>query len=189
MILSHSSTLTIAAGGIQPINAEGRNFWVIRSAVDLQIRTGGGEFALYGQGTGLDTLPESEMFRRLEIRNPSIGEITVEIYIGGPLYRDSRSSVMEPRTEFDGQAANSINAATGLTLPGVPSGSRIRRKSIQVTNLDPNSNLQIRDSAAHVGVTVFANTSITLPVSESVEIFNPNGAAVALSVSEIWWIV
>lgn len=185
--LSHFSTLKLASGAIQPINVEGQNFWVVHAPVDLQIRLSGGEFATYGQGTGLDNLPGGGTFSRLEIRNPSLGAITVGIYIGGPLYRDSRAAVMEPKTEGDGWNGTQLLAGAGVTFDGIPSGDRIRRKSIQVTNLDVAARLQLRDADTHVILEIFGETSINLPVSESIQVWNPNGAAVACAISEIWW--
>lgn len=184
---SKAVTLIIAAGAIAPINAEGENFHVVFSPVDLAIKFPGGEFVLHPQGSGVDNLPGGQTFKRLEVRNPSLGEITAVVYIGGPLYRDNRSAIIEPKTEFAAQASATLAAATGVTLSGLPTGFRIRRKSIQVTNLDPNLTLQVRDSAGQVGLTVFASTSIILPISEAVEIYNANGAAQALNISEIWW--
>lgn len=182
------TTLKIAAGKTEPVNAEGNNFHVVFAPVPIEVRwANGGEFGFYEQGAGVRDIPGGQTFRRLEVRNPTVGDITVVIYVGGPIYSDARSSVIEPRTEYDAWTGTQINAATGQTFSGVPSGSRIRRKAIQITNLDATLNLQVRDSAGHVGLIVFPETSITLPISEAVEIYNANGAAVACAVSEIFW--
>ncbi len=188
---SQSQTIVkiIAAGGIEAINNEGRNFHVVFAPVDIQIKTPGGEFVTYPQGTGADDMPDNGTFKRLEVRNPSLGQITVVIYVGGPLYRDNRSAVIEPKTEVAAQApgVRVIANATGVVFTGIPTGLRIRRKSIQVSNLDPALNLQVRDAAGNVALTVFAATSITLPISEYVQIWNASGGNIASSLSEIWW--
>ncbi len=184
---AYTVTLNIPAGAVQPINSGGTNFHVVFSPVDILIKWPGAEFISYQQGSGVDNLPGNEEFNRLEVRNPTLGAITVVIYIGGPLYRDSRTNVIEPRTELDGWATGVIANGAGHTFDGIPSGLRIRRKSINVTNLDAASNLQIRDSATHVALTVFPQTSITLAVSESVEVYNASAAPVACNVSELWW--
>lgn len=179
--------IDIAPGAVQPVNIKGRNFYVVFAPVDIEIKRPGSEWATYPQGTGLDTQADGTEFERLEVRNPSAGTITVVLWIGGPLFRDSRSAIIEPRTEIAAWSSNQLAATTGSTLNGVPTGRRIRRKCIQVTNLDANLNLQIRDAAGHVGLTIFPSTSITLPISESVEVYNPNGSPVSCSISEIWW--
>jgi hypothetical protein len=177
----------IAAGAIEAINNEGRNFHVVFAPVDIQIKTPGGEFVTFPQGTGEDNQPDNGTFKRLEVRNPSLGPITVVIYIGGPLYRDNRSAIIEPRTEFGASPITTLAITTGATFSGVPAGLRIRRKGIQVTNSDPNLNLQVMDQAGNVGLEVFPKTSITLPVSETITIYNPNASAVSCRISEIWW--
>lgn len=186
---SYSVTKKIPPGGIEAVNIEGSNFHIVFSPVDIAIKWPGGEFVTYPQGSGVDNLPAGQTFKRLEVRNPSLGEITVVLYVGGPLYRDNRSALIEPRTEVSAQtpAASIIPNAAGVVLDGIPTGLRIRRKSIQVSNLDPALNLQIRDAAGNVALTVFAQTSITLPISEYVQVYNASGGAIASSISEIWW--
>lgn len=185
--LSSFAELTVPAGKIEPINAEGRNFHVIFAPTDIEIKIPGGEFGIYQQGSGLNDLPDGRTFRRLEIKNPTTSDIRVLIYIGGPQYRDSRAAVIEPKTAARGWAPASLAATTGATFTGVPAGRQIRRKSIQVTNLDPTLTLQVRDTSGNVILTVFAETSIILPISEPVEIYNQNPAAVACNISEIFW--
>ena len=186
-VLSFFAKIKIAAGAVEPINAEGQNFHVIFAPVDLEIKWPGGEFGTYPQGAGIKDMPGGQSFKRLEVKNPSLGDIFVTIYIGGPLYEDSRAAIIEPKTRGIGWGTVSLNAATGNTFSGIPSGNQIRRKCIQVSNLDPTLSLQLRDSSDAVLLTVFPETSITLPISESVKVYNANGAAVALNVSEIWW--
>lgn len=182
------TTLKIAAGKTEPVNAEGVNFHIVFAPVPIEVRwDNGGEFGIYEQGAGIKDIPAGGTFRRLEVRNPSLGEITVIVYVGGPAYSDSRHAIIEPRTEYAAWSGTQLNATTGQTFSGVPTGLRIRRKAIQITNLDATLNLQVRDTAGNVGLIVFPETSITLPISEAVEIYNANGAAVACHVSEIFW--
>lgn len=189
MNLSHFTTIEIPAGRVIPINAEGRNFYVVYSPVDLEIAMNGTEFAVYGQGAGLDNLPNGLTFSRLEVRNNSAAAILVKIYIGGPLYRDSRYAVIEPNTIADGWSGTQLAATTGQSFPGTPAGLRVRRKAIVATNRDANLDLQIRDSDGHTILTIFPQTSITLPISGPVEFYNQNGSPVACDFAEIWWTV
>lgn len=179
--------LTIAAGAVEPVTLKGRNFYVVFSPVDIEIKRPGSEWATYPQSTGLDVLPDGDEFERLEVRNPSVGTITVVLWIGGPLFRDARAAIIEPRTEFAASATVSIANGAFVDFSGVPSGLRIRRKAINVTNNDPALDLQIRDAAGNIGLLVFAKTSITLPISEFVRIQNAAGGPIAVALSEIWW--
>lgn len=184
---SNFTTLELPAGKVSAINARGTNFHVVFASADVQIKWPGGEFGVYEQGAGIDLLPAGQAFERLEIRNPTLGNLLVTIYIGGPLYRDSRASIIEPKTRSIGWSGTQIDATDGEDFAGVPSGLMIRRKAFQVTNLDPSANLQIRDPDGNVILTVFPLTSITLPISEAVEVYNATGAPIACNVSEIWW--
>lgn len=187
MSLSHIGRLKLAPGMVDSINVVGRNFWVIYSPVDVEVMLPGGEWGLHTQGSGIDNLEDGKTFNRLTVRNPSLGEITVVIYVGGPLYRDSRLAIIEPKTEAEGWEGEELPATTGEYFGPIPTGDRIRRKCIQVTNLDQNLDLQLRDEDEDVILTVFPRTSITLPISEYVEVYNPNGSPVACNISEIWW--
>ena len=180
-------TQVIKTGEIAPIVQSGENFHVVFSPVDLYIRKAGGEFGVYPQGGGLGNSDGNESFKRLEVRNPSLGDITVVIYIGGPEYRDSRSNIIEPDTVAIGQDITTIPATSELILPGIPYGSLIRRKAIQVSNLDANLLLSIRDASGFVVLWVFPLTSVTLPISKRVKVVNTLGSDIAASVSEIWW--
>lgn len=184
-------TLTIAAGKTEPINAAGNFFHVIFSAVDVEIAPRGGsvgtrEFSTYGQGTGLDL--RGKTFGRLEVRNPSLGAITVKIFVGDDEgFRDARAALIEPDVECAANGTNPIAATTAVSLDGIPTGLRIRRKALLVTNLDQNLDLQVRTSAGAVIATVFPRQTYTLPISRGVQVYNPNGSAVACNIAELWW--
>lgn len=178
---------TIAPGQVVPILKEGRNFYVVFSPVDIEIARPGEGFVSYPQGTGLDSLPDGGTFNRLEVRNPSLGEITIVLYIGGPLFRDSRAAIIEPRIVPVVDATTSLAGGGTVTLSGVPSGLRIRRKAVLVTNKDQNNDIEIRDSGTAVIATVFPRQTYTLPISETVKVHNPTGGAIAVNISELWW--
>ncbi|MGH8016972.1 MAG: hypothetical protein ACREIA_01570 [Opitutaceae bacterium] len=85
--------------------------------------------------------------------------------------------------------ANQTTIQYDQRVSGLGAGafSGLQRRSIIVSNKDPNNALELRDADDHVILTVFPETSITLPISGSVEIYNPGASAVALNVSELWW--
>lgn len=181
-------TLFLGPGKIEPVNCGGADFFaVVMSAGDLEIKMPGGEFTLFGQGDSY-TLPPGEKFTRLEVRNPSASNSAkVILYAGLGRYEQRRQSVIEPDTEFISDPGTSLAAHTGVVFDGIVTGQRIRRKSIEISNLDAALSLQMRDQNANVGLTISAGHSITLPISKYVELYNPNGSAVSYAFSEIWW--
>jgi len=179
--------LKLAPGQIDAINAEGSNFHVVFAPVDVEIMWPGGVFATFPQGTGVDEFPNGGKFNRLHVKNPSLGDIFVVIWVGGPKFKDNRSAIIEPKTRGKGWNGSTLAATTAQAFNGIPTGNQIRRKAIQVTNLDANLKLQVRDTSGYIILTVFPETSITLPISEACDVYNPNGAGVALNISEIWW--
>lgn len=182
---------TIAPGQTWAFNCKGDYFAVVFAPVDLIIRTfgskAGGDPDLYSQGDSME-LPPGDSFTRVEVKNPSAtATATVLIYAGFGRYVQRRQAVVEPPTEFVGWAPGTLAATTGVTFTGLPAGNLFRRKCIQISNEDPNLDIYIRDSSNRVGLTVYARTSVTLPISQSVNVYNFNGVAVSVRISEIWW--
>lgn len=177
---------TIGPGETAFIDQDADFFWILESPVTLQVRVKGGSFNPYVQDTGED-YGRVGSFTRLDVRNPSLNTVRVLIYVGYSRFISSRSSVIEPNTKFIAWNGTQIGATSGETFTGVPPAGSLRRKAIQVTNEDATLRLHLRDADGNVGLIIFPETSITLPISESVQVFNPNGAAVAARVSEIYW--
>jgi hypothetical protein len=180
--------ITLGPGAVKPVIGEARNFHVVYSPVDVEIKWPGGEFGFWPQGTGTQTFPDGATFNRLEVRNPSLGTINVVLWLGGPAFNDSRSAIMEPKTVPLADPTTNLAALGSVSLTGIPSGDYIRRKAVLVTNLDANLVLQIRDAAGGVVATVFPRQTYTLPISEACDVHNPDGgAAVACNIAELWW--
>ena len=191
--LSHFSRLTLGPGMIDSVNAEGQNFWIVFACVPVWIMYPGGEWGIYEQGSGLDNLPNGETFKRLTVRNPSLGTITVLIYVGGPLYRDSRLSVMEARTRVAAWPNTSLAGGASAVFNGITPAdggavgyTDLQRHALVVANLDPANPLQVLDGAGTPCGIVFAMTQIILPVSEKISVKNGTGAAIACYIMEIW---
>jgi hypothetical protein len=179
-----------AAGGvdgIRPIKATGRFLYIVDSPDGIQMRLDGQPFVDGRPGTGLEC-EDGAWFEWFELRNPTASEITVKVYVGFARYIDQRVSVIEGPTEAVGWAVASVGANAGVSFPGTPTGTRIRRKDFVVSNLDTSLSLQVRDSAAAVALTVFPRQNITLPISGAVELYNPNGSAVQANVCEVFWV-
>jgi hypothetical protein len=180
-------TLELAPGAVRPVIGEARNFHVLYSPVDIEIKYPGGEFCAFPQGTGLAQFPNAQTFPRLEVRNPSVGTATVVLWLGGPVLTDSRSALIEPDTLPLAWEGDELAAGNGVSFNGIPTGRRIRRKAILVTNLDANLRLQFRDAGGRVIASVFPEQTYSLPISKAVEVYNPNGSALACNIAEIWW--
>jgi hypothetical protein len=178
----------LAPGKTDGVNIGSADFFaVVFCPGDLEIKLPGGTFTLFGQGDSY-TMPPGEFFTRLEVKNPSIVNTTrVVIYAGLGRYEQRRQSVIEPATEFSGSPTTSLAGGSGIAFDGITTGNRIRRKSINVSNLDPAAPLQLRDINGTVALIVPAGHSITLPVSQYIELYNPGGSAVSFAFNEIWW--
>jgi hypothetical protein len=179
---------SLTPGQTKGINlGEGDFFAVVLCPGDLEIKVPGGEFALFGQGDSY-TLPPGQSFTRLEVRNPSASNgVQVLLFAGFGRYEQRRQSVIEPDTEFSSSATTSLAGHATLDFDGFPSGDRIRRKQIQISNLDASLPLQLIDQNGNVGLSIPGGHSITLPISKFVQLYNPNGSAVSFAFSEIWW--
>lgn len=175
------------APGIATIEAEGDFFWLLESPARIEIKATGGSFLPYEQDTG-DDFEKVGPFKRLELKNATPNDVRVLVYVGFSRYKSARAAVIEPRTSLVAWNGTQIGAAAGVTFAGVPSVGQLRRKAIQITNGDASLRLQLRDTAGNVALEIFPETNITQPVSESVEVYNPNGAPVSCRVSEIYWL-
>lgn len=201
---SRTATVILAAAGqtqsIQRFPQTGVRFYIVESSSDAEIgiKTDKTQQELFTVGTGKE-FSDDQAFTALELENFSSAAVTLKLFAGYGNYIDQRTTIVgnrltsilptiEPRTQMVAGVVNSINAITGITLTGAPSVLQLRRKAVGLTNLDPAANLQLRDALLNIGLTIFPGTSIIYPLSESVQIYNPNGAAVALSYNEVWWL-
>lgn len=200
---SRTAKLTLAAAGsagsVQRFPQAGIRFYFVEcdSDAEIAVKSDKTQAEIFTVGTGKE-FTEEQAFTALEIQNLSAAAVTVTIFAGFGDYIDKRTTivgnrlssilpVIEPKTQGAAGATNPIGAGATINLTGVPVSPQLRRKCIVVTNLDPALNIQIRDNAGGILLTVFKETSVTLPISEAVQIHNPNGAAVSISYGEIWW--
>lgn len=184
---------------IQRVPVMGVRFYLIECDSDsaVGIKTDKTSQELFTVGTGKE-FTEEQFFAALEVQNFSDDVITITLFVGFGDYIDKRTTivgnrlssilpVIEPKTKAFGGDNGTIPAGDGITLPGTPQATMIRRKAITVTNLDPNLHLQIRDIDDVVVLTIFGETSVILPISEPCKIWNPNGSDISLSYGEIFW--
>lgn len=134
--------------------------------------------------------PRYFRFSSLFVTNPHAFDVDVVIWYGFGAYTPHALFLSEAPTEVIGQTlSGSTIAPSGVvSLNGVPSGNRVSRKAVLVSNGDPSNLLYLRDgNDVEIGL-VFPFTAFQVEASGPVKVFNPNGTAVRASVSEIWYV-
>ena len=178
--------VAVPAGQKNAFSSSGRFLRVIESPVPVEIRLDDQPGSDFGAGTGLQ-FPEGEGFQRVEITNSASFDIVVVLWLGFVDYVDNRQALIEPETEFASNAATQIAAGATLALPPALTGLRMRRKAVNVSNMDAALLLELLDPAGVRGMSIPGGYTVTLPVSREVRVRNPNGAPVAVAISEIYW--
>lgn len=168
----------------------GRHFFVVSSPVTLKVKIGEmvtNDFVA-SQGVSFDA---PEYFTNIEITHAETVPVEVELWIGAVAFIDNRRDNIESPTVSVGWTGTSLAASPGVgsTVTFTPSltGGKIRRKAVVVANYDPALTINICDTAGNIVSPVRTGESITLPISGAFKLINPNGAAVACSVGEIYW--
>lgn len=189
MIRQQANLLTpiIPANGILALNVPGRYCYLVDAASRIGMRIGDQPESLFAPGSGV-AFPEGSDFERVELRNPTGAAQQVSVWVGYSEFVDRRIALIEPETELVAWSGTQIGAASGVTFPPVLTTPRVRRKALLIDNQDPALPLHVRDVAGNVAFHVRAETTITVPASGIVEVFNPAGAPVACSVCEIYWV-
>lgn len=180
-------TLEIPTGRSELLNHTG-TFVRVRSA-NRSFSITLGHAAPFGLTPGSQfTCPPGTSFPFLKLINTSPDTLVITLIVGqGDISADSTPQV-ERAANFVANAATSLAAGATLDLDGLPTSTLVQRREFLISNLDPSLQLRVRDQAGNEGLTVFAQTSIALPVAGFLQVYNPNGAPVALNVSEIWYI-
>lgn len=180
-------TKTIKAGGIEPVFCPGSDFFaVVLSPCDLLVKFPGQEWVLYAQGDWKEL--KAGKFDRLEIRNPTLAEITVIVYAGSDRYGQQRQSTIDAYTETVGSAVVAINNNASIAFPGTPNGKFIRRRCLIVSNEDPAARLRIRDAMGNNCSTIEPKSSQVIFSAGPLYLFNNSGGAVTFSASETWYV-
>ena len=188
---------TIAAGDTRQFNVPGNYFYFVENDGTLFVKTDIGASKPYQLGTG-EIVPPGSIFRFLELENKTANPIAIELYVGFGEFLDKRLNIVRERpasvqpvaeqnTEYVASATTSIGAGAGVTFTGTPGAGQLRRKAIVVSNRDTAAQLQVRDASGGPGTTVFGSTSITLPVSGEIEVFNATGGAISVYMAEIFY--
>ena len=90
-------------------------------------------------------------------------------------------------SEVVGWTSSSLASGASQTFSGTPGAGQTQRKAFYISNLDPNSRLDILDDDDNFALAIFPETSIVLPTSGSLKVKNNSGASITLYVSEIFY--
>jgi hypothetical protein len=133
--------------------------------------------------------PNEEQIRVITIKNLTAQDLVYRLVAGlGALPPSFENEVKEPRTEAVGWSGTSIAAGAAVTFVPLLSGMRTRRKAIVVSNRDPSADLLLRDASNNVVGVISGGEKQIFPISETVNLFNAGGSAVACAVGEIYWL-
>lgn len=174
--------------GYASFDVLGNGFYLIECAGELEIKTDATTFKTYRKSTG-EEFPGDQAFQRIEIRNRG-ARTRIKLWAGWGRYIDRRFELLEADTRAVGwdDEDQAIPAMDFVEFVPRTGEGYLRRKSILITNLDPNENLRVQDVDGNNICTVFARTSITLPVSDVIRIGNNTGANISCNVGEVYYV-
>ncbi|PXA04828.1 hypothetical protein DDZ13_06595 [Coraliomargarita sinensis] len=178
--------------GTQQLDVEATAFYLIDCTGEVEIRTDENSFKTYRKSTG-EEFPQEQTFQRLEFRNQGSSPVSVRVWAGWGRYIDRRFEMVEAVTKARGFSewpggAQEVPANSSIDLPAQLGGGVISRKSVLITNLDPNEKLRLEDADNNTFLTIFPNTSVTLPISDTFSIHNDTGEAVSVNIGEIVYV-
>jgi len=176
--------------GTYQIDAQGASFYLIDCTGEVEVRPDDGTFKTYRKSTGEEF---GQSFERLEFRNQGSAPITVRAWAGWGKYIDRRFEMVEAVTKARGWTDwpgpdDTVPANSSIDLPALLGGGVISRKSVLITNLDPNENLRLEDADNNTFLTIFPNTSVTLPLSDTFSIHNDTGAPISVNIGEVVYV-
>lgn len=183
--------LYLKAGQTLPQTIAGNYLQYVDGSAPVEIRKVGGSWDQYWIGTGTG----NERFTGFEVRNPAAYEVAIYLWVDTVEFIDRRRNQIEAPTEFAPvqdvagiYVGGAILGNQALDLSGAAGAGRVRRKAVQISNLDPAQNLLLQDNAGRTGFIVRPGESITQPISGFLRIKNAQTDPVACAVSEIWWL-
>lgn len=177
-----------SAPGYANFDVLGNAFYLIECAGEVEIKTNASTWKTYRKSTG-EEFPGDQVFQRLEIRNYG-AQTRIKLWAGWGRYVDRRFELLEAPTKATGwnDPAQEVPANDHIDVVALSGGGYMRRKAVVVTNLDPNENLRLTDQDNNTFLTVFPRTSVTLPVSDTIRIYNDTGAAISCNVGQIHYV-
>lgn len=180
-------SITVPANSVVPYPVYGESFYFVGCTSPVEVATDKSPYKPYRKGTG-ENFPPELRFTRLEIKNSKNSPVQIVLWAGFGRYIDNRFEIVDAYTKAKGAATITVPGLDAVVFNGVPQGEQIQRKSFIVSNFDSLNPLLIRDENANVVCCVYAQTSITLPISGYVEVYNPNAGNITAYMGEIWYI-
>lgn len=186
----------LAVGEVTNINFPGTFFYVVQADGPVRIGNDDEDGDVFDVGTGWKGA-QATAFTKLKIRNEHTAEQLVEIAVGEGEYRDNRFTLVPTRnlgvpmypapTRLAPRPETNIAAGAGITLSGVVAAPDVIRKAIIVQNLDATQNLELRVGGVVANIVPYSPVPIThtFELSGPVDVWNPNGAPVAVRIAEI----
>jgi hypothetical protein len=129
---------------------------------------------------------------RIRLTNKTTQTIVYRLIAGlGRIPPSFENEIKEPRTEAVGWSDTSLAAGADQDFVPLLSGMRTRRKHIIISNLDPSANLFLRDKTTPIPgniAVIGGGEKMQFSISETVNLYNPGGAAVSCAVGEVYWL-
>jgi hypothetical protein len=187
MIPTTSQTVVLAPYEVRPLAVSGMVFSCALATAQFLISFDGQGYIPMQQGWTMDNRPN--IFRSINLQNPTAVQITVTFYAGASAMFYSPPTtlalVTNAPTYLKGSGIVAIGAGASQTFNGVDAGKN--RKQIIVTNLDAVNALYILDAANNIVLPVFAAESKTVELSGLCKVNNPNPAPVNAVVGEVFY--
>lgn len=178
--------------GTYQLDAHGSAFYLIDCTGEVEVRTDENSFKTYRKSTG-EEFTKDGAFSRLEFRNTGASKLTIRVWAGWGKYIDRRFEMVESVTKARGWSnwpgnPQEVPANSSIDLTPVLGDGVISRKSILITNLDPTENMRLEDVDNQTFLTIFPQTTVTLPISDTLSIHNDTGAALSVNIGEILYV-
>lgn len=178
--------------GTYQLDAPGNAFYLIDCSGEVDIRTDSNSFKTYRKSTG-EEFPRDGAFSRIEFKNEGASRLTIRVWAGWGKYIDRRFEMVEATTKARGWSnwpgsVQTVPANSSIDLPAQLGGGVISRKSVLITNLDANEKMRLEDADNNTFMTIFPNTSVTLPLSDTFSIHNDTGSALSVNIGEILYV-
>lgn len=178
--------------GTRQLDVSGTAFYLIDCTGEIEVRTDQNSFKTYRKSTG-EEFPRDGAFSRLEFQNNGGAKLTLRVWAGWGRYIDRRFEMVEAVTRPRGWTnwpggAQQVPANSSIEIAPVLGDGVISRKSVLITNLDPNENISLTDADGNTFMTIFPRTSITLPLSDTISVKNDTGANISINIGEVFYV-
>ena len=187
-------SIELASGEVHPMNITGQFFICTESSDQFKMSIDDGEEFQMELGLRFRLLGD-DIYSQLTFRNDTEDTLTLSFYAGAADMDDARlNSLIEHQIAVGYRALStrvvpgdtSIDAYETLTFIGLNGGTR--RKQIVVSNSELTADLKLLDSDDEEFDTVFPRQKWTMETDATIKVYNPNLVAMAINVSEFYYL-